>query len=409
MKIAIIGAGLAGLAAADVLAQNGHVPYVLEARSRVGGRSWSDRLDDERVVERGGEFIYATDFAVRNLAARFRLPIVSHGVRFARRTVSGDHVSARELANNVTALTNTCTGMIRAGHKSPALSEVAEETFGAAYRSHPVFLRIATSLAGDPDSASAYALFHGGVDRFIADEGRLLDGNQQVSESLAASLPAEVQFESVARAVDSSTGGRVAIDINGVEHVADGCILAVPLPLLEKIEFGFDPSEELQRAISHLSMGVAAKISFALDETEAPDPALQDQQRLWWTWQSLSRDGETRIPLLTGFAGGDATLDALQVSAGPTTWLREISDRLKHEPHSTDPIFTNWEDDEWASGCYSYRTVGWQPNDLDALQRPIAANIVLAGEHTGLHATMNGAVESGQRAAGVLLQNLDSQ
>ena len=44
-RTVVIGAGFAGLAAASALAERGHDVLVLEARDRVGGRVWSERLD----------------------------------------------------------------------------------------------------------------------------------------------------------------------------------------------------------------------------------------------------------------------------------------------------------------------------------------------------------------------------
>ena len=55
--IAVVGAGFAGLAAADRLAAAGREVLVLEARDRVGGRVWSHRMPNGGVVERGAEFI----------------------------------------------------------------------------------------------------------------------------------------------------------------------------------------------------------------------------------------------------------------------------------------------------------------------------------------------------------------
>jgi monoamine oxidase len=60
MRVVVIGAGFAGLIAADRIARSGQQVVVHEARDRVGGRVWSQRLspDDQRtVIERGAEFV----------------------------------------------------------------------------------------------------------------------------------------------------------------------------------------------------------------------------------------------------------------------------------------------------------------------------------------------------------------
>ena len=70
----VVGAGVAGLAAAETLAQGGLQVVLLEARDRVGGRLWTSRTDDGHPVELGAEFIHGMPPAMfrRIAAARLR-------------------------------------------------------------------------------------------------------------------------------------------------------------------------------------------------------------------------------------------------------------------------------------------------------------------------------------------------
>ena len=85
----VIGAGLAGLAAADELRRGGVEPIVLEARDRVGGRVWSQTLDNGAVVEMGAEFILPGNTVVRALAERFGLGLWDKGMRYGGREPRG--------------------------------------------------------------------------------------------------------------------------------------------------------------------------------------------------------------------------------------------------------------------------------------------------------------------------------
>jgi monoamine oxidase len=73
--VAVLGAGLAGLAAARDLAHAGADVVVLEARDRVGGRVESVSLDDGRVVQVGGEVVGRGHTAYLGLVAELGLTI----------------------------------------------------------------------------------------------------------------------------------------------------------------------------------------------------------------------------------------------------------------------------------------------------------------------------------------------
>src|SRR5439155_1225781 len=70
MRVVVVGAGFAGLAAADALQAGGVEVVVLEARDRVGGRVWSRELPNGAVVEMGAEFILPGETMIRGLVER---------------------------------------------------------------------------------------------------------------------------------------------------------------------------------------------------------------------------------------------------------------------------------------------------------------------------------------------------
>jgi monoamine oxidase len=75
IDVAVLGAGLGGLAAARDLAHAGADVVVLEARERPGGRVEAVTLPDGRTVQAGGEVIGSAHVAYRELAAELGLTI----------------------------------------------------------------------------------------------------------------------------------------------------------------------------------------------------------------------------------------------------------------------------------------------------------------------------------------------
>src|SRR6185295_3566544 len=77
LDVIVMGAGLAGLAAARDLARGGADVLVLEARGRVGGRVEQTQLRDGRLVQLGGEVVGPFHTAYRGLVAELGLTLVT--------------------------------------------------------------------------------------------------------------------------------------------------------------------------------------------------------------------------------------------------------------------------------------------------------------------------------------------
>src|SRR5262249_54353555 len=88
-RVAVVGAGFAGLAAADALARAGVEVTVLEARGRVGGRVRSRTLENGATVELGAEFVLPGHDVLRATVARLGLDLYEKGTLYGDREPCG--------------------------------------------------------------------------------------------------------------------------------------------------------------------------------------------------------------------------------------------------------------------------------------------------------------------------------
>lgn len=77
-KVLILGAGLSGLAAAKLLAENNYDVTILEARNRIGGRVHSHSIDDNIVIELGAEWIGKSHPRILQLCKDFNLDLINN-------------------------------------------------------------------------------------------------------------------------------------------------------------------------------------------------------------------------------------------------------------------------------------------------------------------------------------------
>ena len=396
MKVAVAGAGLGGLSAADELRRAGAEVVVLEARERVGGRVWSRELDNGAVVEMGAEYILPGNTAVRELAARVGLELWDKGMAYGRREPRGGTETSHEaMAAAVPSIESALGG---------ASPELSAQEFLDGLDIDPgvreaLLARVEISSASPASEVAARDL--AGI-AHVDDEPApsVAGGNQGLALALAAQLGDAVRLGSpVERIVWRADGVRVSS--GGAELDADACVVAVPATVLERISFEPKLPDSHAAALAAVRYGDAAKLFVPLTGPAEPSAVMSVPER-YWTWTATG-DGGAVQPVLSAFAGSPAALRGLDVDAGPGRWLDSV-ERLREDLplERRGALLSTWADDPWAGAAYSTSP----PRDTGETLERGAGPLVFCGEHAGgkYAALMEGAVRSGRRAAAALLE-----
>lgn len=385
----VIGAGLAGLAAAETLAAAGMEVVVLESRDRVGGRVWSLRLDGGTIVEMGAEFVTAGYERLPALIARLGLRLAPMGMSFAQREPRGGiGVTESALKQSLQLVEAAIYRGQGAGRSVAALLDRLALDAGAR---ELIECRIQVTYAHATDRLAADAVRDVGHLFREPEARRVAGGNQQVAERLAA---AAVRLSTPALRVEqTATGYRV----NG-ELEADAVVVATPAPDVARIAFQPALPGWKTSALAAVRYGQAAKLAVPLTAAAPASSVLSVPER-FWTW--TARDGDGLVaPLVTAFAGSAEALAALEVERGPQRYLERLCALRPDLALDGEAAVLS----TWPQGAYSARELGRSPTLDRELARQVG-RIAFAGEHTEpvWYATMEGALRSGERAARDLL------
>jgi monoamine oxidase len=399
VRVCVVGAGFAGLAAAADLAVAGLDVRVFEARDRVGGRVWSPPFDPtdpgSPVIERGAEFVLAGYDTLAAYVNSYGLRLADTGMSYYVRTPVGvpgvdapavEEASQRLMAalDQAGAPVGSVTDFVRSVGLSPAVAEA-------------VLARIEVSCAQQAELLDASVLRHAASMEPLPSH-RIAGGNQQIALRIAADLGDRVRLNTPVHAIDWSDGrARIAVD-DGVV-VADRVIVTAPLPVLRDLPITPAFPAWKHRVWASAVVGMAAKLHVAVDSPVATSAVLSVPDRFWsWT----ARDGNGAVqPVVPCFAGSPDALDRLELGSGPWHWVRRLAETRPDLALDTARVLlTTWADDPWTR-C-GYLSEGVPHNE--EMVRPIGP-IHFAGEHTAGEwaGLMEGALRSGRRVAAEVL------
>jgi len=403
VRVVVVGAGFAGLMAAWRLTERGCEVAVLEARDRVGGRVWSQELipgDPRTVIERGAEFVLDGYDVLRETLAELGLELADTVMSYYEREPRGGAPATAAQVGECAAWVAEAAATATPG---TSLAEVAAGWAGDAAALAAYVARMETTSGTSADQLSAAVAEDATAGFGGRPSWRVAGGNQQVATGLARRLGSAVRLASPVRAVHQDQSG-VHLSTANETVTGDAAVIAVPMAVLRRLPIT-PPIPGRQRAAWERS-GLAhnAKLHMPLHRA-APASAVQSVPGRFWTWTAADRTGHVQ-PVLHAFAGTEQGLAALAVNDGPATWAQQAAAlRPELDPDPARAILTTWNDDPWAGQSYSADTITAAATDLPAALAAPAGRIHFAGEHTAGHwaGLMEGALRSGQRAAGEVL------
>lgn len=433
--VLIVGAGVAGLAAAADLSRSGVQVRVIEARDRIGGRIFTAHPPNlEIAVELGAEFVHGRSPETFDL-------IESNGIVAAR-------IHGQPWCSN------------RAGIARCNFWERIEKVLDAMQKASPgqSFQQFLDNLhdpeitaedkraackyvrgfhAAHPDEISVESLLEGikaeesidGDSQFRLPQGydRIVSALKQKCAPAHANFDLNTEVQSVAW-----HSGFVELSANAagrqISYRAPRLLITLPLGLLKNAEsqksVRFNPPLDCKAyALSKLRVGNVIRVSIVFRsgfwaEMKAEGRTLSNMTFLfsedevfptWWTVHPLE------APVLTAWAPADA---AERLSHLPDNEICEqaiqAAARVLHRPleFCREQMVTaythNWQADLYSLGAYSYVAEGGNEVQRE-LAAPIAETLFFAGEATnfaGHSGTVHGAIASGYRAAAEILKTM---
>ncbi len=245
-------------------------------------------------------------------------------------------------------------------------------------------------------------------------------GNDQITRLMAQNLGSQIKFNQELTIIKQNTNGTFSLTFkNGkisTNVTADKVILTIPFSILRSSvnyqNAGFSTLKKT--AITELGMGTNSKMHLQFTDrhwvglgSNGETYADTGYQNSW----EVSRGQAGTSGLLVNYTGGN--YGATFGSGTPTSRAQQFLTQIEPVLPGITPKWNGkatidyWQGYPWAKGSYSFWKVG-QYTKFSGMERERQSNCHFAGEHTSIdfQGYLNGAVESGERAATEVLNDI---
>ncbi len=416
--VIVVGAGFAGITAARELRRQGHRVVVLEARDRIGGRTWTDtRLG--RDLEMGGTWVHWIQPHTWAELTRYGIGVTPSPTPVHGHWISGGSVhsgSAEDLLalidRGMTASTAEALTWFPQPHRPLLAGDRLAEVDGATIREALERIGLtaeefdavegmwATNFSGrTEDGGYAQALrwcaLAGGSWQLMFEACatyKVVGGTRRLIEAMAADAGVAVRTRTRVAAVTQDDTGVTVTTTDGATLGAAAAVVTLPLDVLDSVTFDPPLSPGKRRAAHQGQAAQGVKVWARLRGEHEPFVALAPGSAPLTLCQvEQVADGET---LVVAFGSVSARLDGNDreaVQAALRQWLPDV-EVLEVASH-------DWVADDLSGETWPMQRAGQLTGALAELQRP-EGRVVIAGSDyaDGWAGFIDGAIESGMRA-----------
>ena len=423
-RVVIVGAGIAGLAAATQLTKAGTACVVLEARDRIGGRLHTIDLAGA-AVDLGGSWIHhpignpmsalCDELGVARDAGD-PIPSLSGYDQVEERRLGHDEIATYCKVESEAFWDAIGALEERLGPEANA-HDAIEEHIAARGLDGAVARRTRQELRAEVEADAPGPVGDQSLSWLAMDEefeGDLFGdlprgGYASVVTALAPGIDVRLGTEVVS--IDVQERGVSVICADGAVESGSHAIVTVPLGVLKRGGLRFSPAlpDAVQGAVEKLAFGRYEKIALRFESPFWRDeglshlvvfPSGEDEPSMW----IFDLDAFGAGAVLCAHLFHSLTPHALDQShADAVDWLKDVlAGVFGHPvPEPIATVVTAWANDPFAHGSYSHCPLGADPSMYDVLAKPVHERILLAGEHTQCSRVgyADGAYVSGLRAA----------
>ncbi|XP_038070069.1 amine oxidase [flavin-containing] B-like [Patiria miniata] len=444
--VIVIGGGISGLSAARLLQDQGQNVLLLEARNRVGGRTYTVKDPAFQYVDLGGAYIGPTQNRIIRVAKE--LGIQSQIVNEKERTINFSNGKSHAFRGAIPTYpgffalldANNAMGLLDSyGEEIPAaapwdapravewdsmtVQSWADANCWCHFTKESITIISRAAFATEPSNLSFlfflwYIKVGGGVLRFMSttnggQERKFVGGSMQVSEGLAGKLGKEnVLLNHVVSSVEQSDDGVKVTTRTGDVFEASYMISAVPIALLGKLTFQPPLPSLKSQLIQRMPMGSVIKTftyykrSFWRD-LDYNGIVLGSEGPVVGSFEDIKPDGSH--PAIMGFLNGEkARKYCLMTKEERKKVVCEYYAKVfgtDEALHPVNYVDHNWMDEEFSGGCYMAAAPPGVFTQFGRVMREPLGRVYFAGTETANHwaGYMEGAIQAGERAAREIL------